>query len=269
MTRSMFSEHLQLLIAGYVLGNLDAEEAAEFEQLLKDDPAIATELVEMQKTLEFTYSSAEVSPPAYMRARIVGDDLVGDDRVEDHPVRNNPAPVAAPRSPAGAFRWNRVVGAAAAAAIALLGINNYRLWTALQVAQQPPQPTLQPEGSSEILTYELLGTKSSAGSAALVVSPNRLEADLTTQNLPPLPAGKTYVLWTVVKPEVPVTTDSKSAILTETFKVDEQGNSSRKIIVPEVYRSKDAVVKVAITVEDAAAPQKHTGTPVLITKADG
>lgn len=31
MIRSMSSEHLQLLIAGYILGNLNVEEAAEFE----------------------------------------------------------------------------------------------------------------------------------------------------------------------------------------------------------------------------------------------
>jgi anti-sigma factor RsiW len=262
----MFSEHLQLLISGYVLGNLDIEEAAEFEQLLKDDPAVAVELAKMQKTLELAYNPAETPPPAHMRARIVGDNLVGDSPVKDSPIRETPAPAAVPRSPAG-FRWNRVMGGAAAAAVVLLGINNYRLWTALQVAQQSPQPALQPEGSSETLTYELLGAESSAGSAALVVNPNRLEADLTTQNLPPLPAGKTYVLWTVVEPEAPVTKDSKSAILTEVFEADQEGNSQRKVIVPAAYRLKDAVVNFAITVEDAAAPQEHTGNPVLITKS--
>lgn len=267
----MFSEHLQLLIAGYVLGNLDAEEAAELERLLKDDPAIAVELAKMQKTLELAYSSPETPSPAHMRARIVGADparnsLIRDSTARDSPARETPAPAAA-RSPAGSsFRWNRVIGGAVAAAVLLLGINNYRLWTALQ-AQQSPQ-SVQPGDSSEILTYELLGADSAgSGSAALVVNPSRLVANLTAQNLPPLPAGKTYVLWTVVKPEVPVTKDDKSAILTEIFEVDGQGNSNREIIVPEVYRLKNAVVKVAITVEDAAAPQNHTGSPVLITRS--
>lgn len=247
MIRSMSSEHLQLLIAGYILGNLNAEEVAEFEQLLADDPAIATKLAEMQETLELAYNPVEVLPPPHLRTLI---------------LESTASPLVSAPSPS--FRWKRVIGVAAAAAIVALGINNYRLWNTLQVVQLVPPSVSQPD--LKMLTYVLLGTKSTAGAATVVVNPNTLKASLTAQNLPPLPSGKTYVLWTVLKPEAPFTKDSKAAILTKVFKVDDQGNTSQTITVPEVYRSQDLVVKVAVTVEDAAVPQKHAGAPVLITK---
>lgn len=250
MIRSMSSEPSQLLIAGYILGNLDAQEAAEFEQLLRDDPAIVSELTEMQNTLEFAYNSAEVLPPSHLRTLV---------------LKNNDQPIGSvlnffTRS----FRWNRAIGMAAAAVIVVLSINNYRLWSTLQAIQQTPQSGSQLD--SKTLTYRLLGTNSSVGAATMVVNSNTLKANLTAQNLPPLLSGKTYVLWTVIKADAPFTKDEKAAILTKVFKVDDQGNASQTIIVPEVYRSQDLVVKVAVTVEDAAKPQNHTGTPVLITK---
>jgi anti-sigma-K factor RskA len=246
----MSSEHIQLLIAGYILGNLDAEEAAEFEQLLAKDPAIATDLAEMQQTLEFSYNPTEVQPPDHLRTLVL--------QGKAQPVAQ-PALSFSTRS----FDWNKAIGVAAAAAIVILGINNYRLWSTLQATQPVPQPS-QPE--LKRLTYVLQGTQSKAAAATIIVNPNTLKASLTVQSLPLLPSGKTYVLWTVLKPEAPFTKDSKAAILTKVFQVDDRGNTSQTITVPEVYRSKDLVVNVAVTVEDAAMPQNHVGDPVLIAK---
>jgi hypothetical protein len=83
--------------------------------------------------------------------------------------------------------------------------------------------------------------------------------------LPPLPPGRVYVLWTVLTQNAPFTTDEKEAILTETFQVDERGNFSQTITVPKAYRSKELVTKVAVTMEDANAPQRHAGSPIIIT----
>jgi hypothetical protein len=70
----------------------------------------------------------------------------------------------------------------------------------------------------------------------------------------------------VLEPDVPFTTDSKQAILTEVFQVDSEGTVSKTISVPQVYRSSDVVAKVAVTIEDANSPQAHIGTPIMITK---
>lgn len=247
-------EELQLLIAGYVLGDLDPEEAAEFEQLLASDPAIAAEVDQMQNALEICYAPPAISPAPQLRSTILEAF-----EAEQNPVRVSQSRADSRLKLSGSrFAWNRIVGVAAAALIAALGINNYRLWQTLQTVQSEPQP-----GST--LTYGLQGTKKAQdASATIAVNPDTLEATLTTQNLPPLPPGKTYALWTVLKPGAPFTTDSKGAILTKTFQAN-QPNKSQTFRVPEVFRSQDLVAKVAVTIEDAKSPQAHLGSPILIT----
>jgi anti-sigma-K factor RskA len=246
---SMPSEELQLLIAGYVLGDLSPEEAAEFERLLVQNPAIAEELAQMQKALETSYTLPEVTPPAHLRSVIL-------DNVRA--VNSEIGASVASRS-RRQLPWRSLIEVVAAALIVALGINNYRLQQALQTSPTETQPY-------STLTYTLDATKAdSKASATVVVNPNNLEATITVKNLPPLPSGRVYVLWTVLKQNAPFTTDDKEAILTEIFQVDDRGNFSQTIAVPKAYRSKELVTKVAVTMEDANAPQRHVGSPIIVT----
>lgn len=273
----MPSEQLQLLIAGYVLGDLDSNEAAEFEQLLAENPAIAAEVAQMQKALEQTYVPVEVAPPAHLRSAILStldaersaeQEAKQESKLQPQPL---PPPLdqasqqwsvsSAPNPMRRSRLWNPAVGIAAAVLIAILGINNYRLWQALQATQTDIR-------STDTLTYTLQSTTpNNPASATIVVNPDTLEALLTVQNLPPPPPGQTYVLWTVVEPNAPFTTDDKSAILTEVLSLDAEGNVAQTITVPEVHRTSNWVRGVAITLEDATAPQVHAGSPILISKA--
>ncbi len=255
MPRPMLPEELQLLIAGYVLGSLEPEEAAVFEQLLATDPAVAVEVNQIQNTLEMAYSPPEVFPSAQLRSTILAASSSKQNLAEPLQALSE----SRSRRTQSWFTWGRTVNIAAAVLIFALGISNLRLWQTLQVVQSEAR-------QYKTLTYTLQGTKTaSTASAAVAVDPNTLEARLSAQNLPPLSPGKTYVLWTVLKQDAPFTTDSKKAILTEVFLVDAQGNVSQTITVPKVYRSQNLVAKVAITVEDVTSPQKHIGTPLLIT----
>jgi anti-sigma-K factor RskA len=246
---SMASEELQLLIAGYVLGDLSPEEAAEFERLLAQNPAMAEELAQMQKALETAYTPPEVTPPAHLRLAILSNIRAVNPEI-GVPVTTRTR-ITIP--------WRSVMEVAAAALIAALALNNYRLQQALQMAQTETKPYTP-------LIYTLDSTKAdSKASATVVVNPNNLEATIAVKNLPPLPPGRVYALWTVLKQDAPFTTDEKEAILTETFQVDERGNFSQTIAVPKAYRSKELVTKVAVTVEDANAPQRHAGAPIIIT----
>ncbi|HIK19279.1 MAG TPA: anti-sigma factor [Leptolyngbyaceae cyanobacterium M33_DOE_097] len=251
MARSMPSEEIQLLIAGYVLGELEPQEAEEFERLLQADPAIATEVAEMQAALESTYGAEPVQPPVHLRAQILDTHAASQTQPANQviPLRDRK------------LNWNRLLGAVAAVFLVGLGINNYQLWRRLQTVETQPQ-------AATPLRYTLNGTKlAQTASASLTVNPTNLEAELAAQNLPPLPAGKVYALWTVVQKNAPLTVDSKGAVLTQTFTVDAAGQANRKFTVPPFYRDQDVVSKVAITVEDASAPQAHVGSPLLITNA--
>lgn len=246
MAMAMPSDELQLLIAGYVLGDLSPEEAASFEQLLAHDPTIAAEVAQMQAALETTYAPSEVAPPTHLRSTILAQAEATNS-------------VIVPRSTSRfAFPWRGLMEVAAAGIIGALGITNYQLQQALVRQSKAPPGTA--------LTYVLKATQTSnPATAIVVVDPQKLEATISAQNLPPLPPGKVYALWTVVQPNAPFTTDPKQAILTEVFQVDDRGNVTQTTAVPKAYRAKELVRRVAVTIEDANAPHKHTGTPIMIT----
>jgi anti-sigma-K factor RskA len=281
------SDQLEQLIAGYVLGDLSPEEAAEFERLLAENPAIATEIAQMQTALELAYAPPELSPPSSLRSAILEQAFLETNLDSENlnpgnlnpdnlnpgnlnPASLEPTPSSELQAPSPSaakiqplrnqnFPWRRVFDVAAAALILTLGIQNYRLRQTLQAAQSTPQYT--------ILTYVLQPTQ--AESEALVrveVNPNTLEATLVAENLPPLPPNQVYAVWTVLEPNAPFTTDDKNAILTEVFRVDEQGSFSQTVTVPEAFRFGNVVTNVAVSIEDAAAPQLHQGSPVVIAE---
>lgn len=261
MPSEMPLEQSQLLIAGYVLGDLAPEEAAKFEQLLIGNPAMAAEVAQMQQALELSYGVQEVQPPAHLRSTILNSAQAQSTAQSVAQSRSAARPIIAPvatQNTGVRNWWNRSIAAAAAVVILALGINNYRLWQTLQANR-----TTQPANS---LTYSLQSTGSDAAAASMQVNPNTLEAELMVQNLPPLPPGKTYALWTVLKKDAPFTADAKGAVLTEAFEVDSQGTFSQTIAVPDIYRAQEWIAKVAVTVEDATAPQKHQGKPILVTQ---
>lgn len=53
---------------------------------------------------------------------------------------------------------------------------------------------------------------------------------------------------------------------TEVFRVDSNGNAFETFTVPKVYRTKNLVSAVTVTVEDAVSPQKHEGVPILMVR---
>ncbi|MDX2098148.1 MAG: anti-sigma factor [Leptolyngbyaceae cyanobacterium bins.59] len=244
---SMRSEELQLMMAGYVLGELSQEEAAAFEQALVADPTIAEEVAQLQAALEQSYGSPEITPPEPLRAQIL----------EAAQGRQEPVADASPRRSSKHWPVRLMLEGIAAALIVALGMNNYRLWQALERSEV--------SAHNATLAYLLGSTQAgSQASARVLIDPDTLTGTIVVQNLPPLPPGKTYALWTVVASNAPFTTDDKKAILTEVFQVDERGYRTQTIAVPKVYRSSELVTKVAITIEDAQAPQAHKGSPVLI-----
>ena len=244
----MPSEQIELLIAGYVLGDLTPEEVEEFEQLLVDDSTLADEVARVQKVLEISYSPPEVIPPSHLRSA-----LLEASTHQAHPRSSPRATKLCRRS----FSWRPAMELVAVVLIAALGISNYHLWQSLQTAQTQIR-------SFEPLSYSLRAKDANiTASATVAVNVSDLEGVLTVKNLPPLPPEKVYVLWTVLERGAPFTTDNKNAILTQVFVVDSDGNASQTITLPKVYRSKNLVSAVAITVEDAVSPQKHIGTPIL------
>jgi hypothetical protein len=253
MTRSVSPEQLQQLMAGYVLYDLSPEDADTLAVLLAADPALQRELDQLQATLDWASETEPVTPPAHLKAKI----LQGATPPQAIAISN--APERRSRSTPQPQGWWRGLGAVAALVIVGLGINNYRLWRTLQAVRQERPP-------GETLTVALGQPDApTPATAQVVINPATLEGSLTVDNLPPLPPGMVYVLWTVVDPNAPVTLDDKDAILTTVFTVDDQGQVSQSIDLPAVYRRDLSWVRaVAITQERAEAPQEHLSAPILI-----
>ena len=261
MVGSKFSEDQQLLIAGYILQTLDSEEADAFEQLMMANSAVTQEVEQLQKTLEVAYGPPQVQPPAHLRASVMNSfQAANSDLIPQ--ASSASQSLSHPRT-RRSHPWGWPVGWKSIAALLIVGLSlsNVFLWRKLQ--------TIQAQQAGSLLTVSLQPTRSRVTTAAVtttaevVIDPANLEAVLKLKNLPPLPDGQVYVLWTVLKPNAPFTTDRKNAILTEAFTVEKK-NQSKQIVLPPVYREQQWIKAIAITVEAANAPQRHLSSPILL-----
>lgn len=248
---SIPSECEKLLVSGYVLGNLSPAEAVLFQEILSENPEVAQQVMELQQTLETAYFHAEVAPPPTLKAKLLAANA----------ALSTSQPAAETANFLTKWRqklsWGKTLGAISVALILGLSITNYWFWQILQTASLEI-------AESDKLVYSLQGIDSEA-EAKLIVNPHKLDAKLTVSNLSRLPQGKVYALWTVVGKEVPFTTDSKGAILTDVFQVNNQGEVSKTITVPRVHRNNQQIGKIAITIETESAPQAHTGSILMAT----
>lgn len=276
----------QMLLAGYILGDLSSEEALSFDRLIKADRQfVEAELVQLQQSLETIYGE-EIAPPDYLKNRTLlavtqanaqANAQTGSVFSNRLSSRKTEREIAAVSRRLSFPRWTALggLGLATAGLIVAMGFQNYGLRRSLQALQSAP--TEQPV--TETLTFALApvegapkGTQSGettgkiAGEIKIVVDPIKLTGFVETKNLPPLKADKVYALWAVVAEDAPVTKDSQNAILTAVLPVTVAGSETQQIAIPSVFRDRALIKAVAITVEDAAAPQRHQASPLFIQK---
>ncbi len=290
----------QNLSAGYVLGDLSLEESRLLDQSLTDNPSLQNEIAALQHSLEQVYGE-EIPVPASLKSRVLAastqitnpapdssptsvseisdsgsNSVSSPTSVSNSPILS-PALIVDARARFGARFSSRFTGSAAQRALSGLGIvaacaalalsiQNYSLKQQLQQLQASliEQPNSR---VNQTLALSLEPTNASqTGAVEVIVNPSQLTAQLTAADLPPLPADQVYALWTVVAENAPVTADSKNAILTAAFTVDGAGNQSEQIPLPSVFQNQAVVVAIAITIEDATAPQLHQSSPILVQR---
>ncbi|WP_204141573.1 anti-sigma factor [Halomicronema sp. CCY15110] len=257
MAESISAEALQELIAGYVLYDLSPEEAATLQQLMAQDATIAPAIERLQTLLEAAHTSAAVPPPDRVRAAVLNAHQALSP-VAEPATAGSVVPLVPPRS-SPRRRW-RGWGAVAAAIIVGLGVSNVVLWRSLQMARNPLG-----SGDALIVTLTPIASDTPSASAIVTINAESLQATLDIGQLPPLEVGQVYALWTVLQPNAPFTTDDKDAILTEVVTADDLGRPAVQIPLPPVYRDREWIKAIAVTVEAADAPQRHVSSPILFT----
>ncbi|MBV9389610.1 MAG: anti-sigma factor [Chroococcidiopsidaceae cyanobacterium CP_BM_ER_R8_30] len=240
MTESLFSERLEELMAGYVLGNLSPEEAEELRQLLTAHPELNTEVYRLQEVLELMpYALPEVELPSHLRSAILE-------------VVHGPIPQAIPKR--FALPWSKIAVSFATLLVLILGLDNYRLRQQMSFIQAQAAKQKDVIAMLENPTTHLVSLKgmdsAAAASGSVVMTPGEPKAILILQNLPVLPKGQFYQLWSVV--------DGKK-LPSGQFNASARNTVLVKLSIPDSSKLKALVV----TVEESPEPKSPSGPMVM------
>jgi hypothetical protein len=247
---SLSSDNWQELLAGYVLGDLSPEEVETFQQLVAADPDLNREVLHLQETLALMpYALPDEDPPAYLKQSI----LAAAEATQPDPVLTavpsdpQPAQPAQPRRP-----WRLIAGGAiAAAALIVLGADNYQLRQSVAEKREVIQALQNPDR----FIYTLSGTEDLPDAfGSLVIDTGAQRAFLLTQNLPPLPSDQAYRLWAI--PE-----GATAPAFCGQFDGGEDGLETRWQLLDADCNITG--VQMLITAEDTSAPPAPEGPLVM------
>jgi len=194
MTRPADDKDWTNLVAGYVLGNLNSEEAAILKQQLKDNPALAEEIAAFQETLSLLpYALPTTEPSARLKSNLLKTASKTASTPKPTAKLAAPTDIATKRTLQKRRRWRPSISTGisasiAAIAIAALGITQTQLHTQTQQAA-----TLQQQ--LDDTTAEIASLRNQIQEAQTVTA---LLGDSTTQ------------VRSLIKPALAVAADSNS-----------------------------------------------------------
>ncbi len=203
MTEPLTPQSIEMLAAGYVVGDLDHAETERFEKLLGEDPALETEVHRLQLTLDqVVYDLNSVEPPPHLESRIIAAAITNPQLSQRKKSR---------------VSWRVVMGGVAALLILYLGVDNYRLRQDRLVAQDIKALLQQPQ--TQLFSLKAVNANASTA-GSFVVNLKQRQGILALENLATPPTGKVYRLWVIAEGEkIPCGTikNSSGGKVTEKF----------------------------------------------------
>lgn len=281
MTGPLLPERIEELMAGFVLGNLSSEEAEEFTQLLTEHPELEIEVQRLQEILEvMPYALPEVAPPPNLRQSIL-DTALAESQAD---ALTAPEPLSASKKPNRALwrrlkgsprQWTGIICGAASLLVLALALENYQIRLQVskmqakvarlasdnyQISQQVETMQAKVARREDVISMlqqpdvdvvPLKGMEqASAASGSMLTTPGESNAILVLKNLPVLPEGQFYQLWSVVKEE---------KILWGGFTINDHGTVFVKLPRP----SNPDVTALVMTVEESPTPTAPAGPMVM------
>jgi anti-sigma-K factor RskA len=257
-------DEIQEQAAGYVLGDLDSAERQQFEQKLRQDPALQAIVGSLQHSFGgLAHSSPLQAAPTGLGDRI----LVAFEQSQALEASPTPAPIAPQNLRSNRPRFNAIqaaILAAGLAAIGGLGLDNWQLRTALVTAQKNLQAVSQPSSVAGILqrpTSKLVALKSVTNatvpvSGTMLFTPGKWQqVVLSLGNLPPLPPDQIYRMWLQLA-------DGQVLPCGE-FVPNSSGGVFVTLNPSKLPPKGMKATGVLVTIEASTAPLKPTGTTVL------
>jgi anti-sigma-K factor RskA len=241
MTEPLNPEHLEELMTGYVLGDLNPEEALEFQRLLAENPQLATEVSSLQEALEvLPYALPEVTPPPHLRTAIL------------EAANSSLTPTSTPKR--FSLPWSKIAAGAAALLALALGLDNYNLRQQLKTVQAQNE-VIEVLQQRNTRLFTLTGTENAnTASGSIAINTNEQKAVIVFQNLPASPVGQIYRLWAIV--------DDKK-IACANFDASQQGTVLAEFTIPAAACSSTKST-LAVTLEPSTLPPQPVGPAVMV-----
>jgi anti-sigma-K factor RskA len=233
MTESLTPESIEILAAGYVIGDLDRAELEICEQLLAENPEFSAAVQRLQATLnQVAHGLNSVEPPAHLQSAIL-----------------SAANTTAPSSHRHRLFWPTIMGGVTALLILYLGIDNYQLRQDHRIAQDIN--TLLQQSQTQFFSLKSVNNSDTAG-GSFIVNLGQRQGVLIVQNLVTPPPGKVYRLWAIVDGE---------KIPCGTLKINAEGKVRDKFWMPADFYT--GIYGLFVTLESSETSRYPTGTNVM------
>ncbi|MEO0988350.1 MAG: anti-sigma factor [Cyanobacteria bacterium J06639_14] len=241
MARSLTDEEITLA-AGYVLGDLDAEEQMRAEQLLETHSAFAREVNALLDSLQLVPPAIAKTPPS---------PSLRDQVLTTHRVESAPPSLSQKR-----WRWPILLVTAAGLVAVLLGVDNVRLRSRLRLAQTPEAEhvaALMQNPQSRLIALEGEGVPA-AGTLLFTVG-NWQEVIVSLSGLPLLPPDQVYRLWLLL--------ETGEFIFCGEFRPESEGSTVIRLLPPEQPPEGVKTTGIFVTADSASSSLEPIGDPIV------
>jgi len=237
MNNNSQPHNLEEILAGYVLGDLDEEELAWFNQQLAANPQLRGQIIQLESTLN-----------------LIPYGLPKDVSENNLNLRSQILAQVKPKGVPFKFRWSWIISGVTAAGALLLGINNFSLrqqvaMTEDRLHQQQELISLLRQPNNRLVALRA-NNDAVATSGSLFISPQSNTAVLTLKNLDSLPGKQVYRLWAISQ-------DKK--IGCSNFIPNAQGEVHLNVSSDDVLNASS----ISITIEPEADTEKPLGQEFL------